>query len=371
MQKKQKSAKLVVSVLALAVLSMFLCFATAGSLEPSAAPGPTMKTLDEVEPRTPVESLPGSATALYVINQPGSYYLTGNITGVPNKNGIEIASHNVTLDLAGFALIGDPNSWHGVWVQDYYYNIAVVNGAVRNWGWAGVDASRASSSLLRDLRASDNGADGILIRANGLITRCTAMNNGGSGIYANGYGSQIIACEAFGNKGTAGIGVSAYGAINDCISKSNTGNGFRAGPKCSVVNCTATANAAEGIYVTWTSDGPGAYVTGCTVAENLNGIIVHGYCRVTRNHCLKNRWNDSTVGILVAGSYNHIEDNTVTYNDYGIKVDQPNNLVIGNRASNNAVTSYSIAVGNAYGQVMNVAGGGSFANTDPTANFIF
>src|SRR5438093_11535063 len=41
------------------------------------------------EARIPVESLPGSATAQYVIGAPGVDYLTGNITGVAGEGGIE------------------------------------------------------------------------------------------------------------------------------------------------------------------------------------------------------------------------------------------------------------------------------------------
>jgi len=57
----------------------------AGDLNPP--PGPvasTMKTLSEVEPRIAVNSIntPGDADSLFKITQPGSYYLTGNITGV-------------------------------------------------------------------------------------------------------------------------------------------------------------------------------------------------------------------------------------------------------------------------------------------------
>ena len=72
----------------------------AGSLTPPGAPAPTMKTLAEVEPRTPISSIP------ITISEFGSYYLTGNLTGLPGTNGITIISDSVTIDLNGFALIG-------------------------------------------------------------------------------------------------------------------------------------------------------------------------------------------------------------------------------------------------------------------------
>jgi len=51
METKQKKTKTAVSVLVLAGLVVFALTAIGGNLEPSAPPGPTMKTLDEVEPR--------------------------------------------------------------------------------------------------------------------------------------------------------------------------------------------------------------------------------------------------------------------------------------------------------------------------------
>src|SRR5215813_4957107 len=94
----------------LRTLTIVLLGTTVETTFPAAEPGPLnpvgppavglFKTLDQVEPRTPISSLP------FTINQPGSYYLTGNLTGAPGANGINISASDVTLDLGGFALIG-------------------------------------------------------------------------------------------------------------------------------------------------------------------------------------------------------------------------------------------------------------------------
>src|SRR5207248_2233857 len=83
-----------------------------GSLTPPpGVPAPVMKSLDQIEARTPL--IPGApgvsyANGLYTITQPGGYYLTGNLT-MTNKTGasfITLATNNVTLDLNGFTLFG-------------------------------------------------------------------------------------------------------------------------------------------------------------------------------------------------------------------------------------------------------------------------
>ena len=45
-----------------------------GGLTPPGAPAPTMKSLAQIEPRTPISSVP------FTISTAGSYYLTTNVT---------------------------------------------------------------------------------------------------------------------------------------------------------------------------------------------------------------------------------------------------------------------------------------------------
>src|SRR5476651_1165640 len=68
-----------------------------GTLTPPGAPAPTMKSLDQIEARTPISSAP------FTISASGSYYLTGNLA-VTSGAGIIIAADFVTLDLNGYTI---------------------------------------------------------------------------------------------------------------------------------------------------------------------------------------------------------------------------------------------------------------------------
>src|SRR5688572_16519966 len=106
-----------------------------GPLTSPGAPAPTMKTLQQIEPRIPISSLP------FTINESGSYYLATNLTGASGQSGITVTAHNVTLDLAGFELVGVPGAASGVNVSGIRTNLSIRNGTIRAWPASGVNAA--------------------------------------------------------------------------------------------------------------------------------------------------------------------------------------------------------------------------------------
>jgi len=96
-----------------------------GNLAPAGAPAPTMKTLAQIEARTPI------ATAPMTISAPGSYYLTSNIS-VTAGNAITITADNVALDLNGFSIssTASPAAGTAILLSGGRQNIHIHNGAI-------------------------------------------------------------------------------------------------------------------------------------------------------------------------------------------------------------------------------------------------
>jgi len=317
-------------------------FVLGGPLNPPAGPvTSTYKTLTEVEPRIAINATntPGTATALFRITLPGSYYLTGNVAGVVGKHGIEIAvaagnSQSVTIDLMGYALAASNGSLDGISVTvANTLNGAVRNGTVRNWGGDGVDVSNSTNNLLEDLRVSNNGGRGIAAGSAATVTGCTASLNTGDGISASN-GSTVTGCTA----------------------SSNTGNGITANSFTTISFCSVTANLVD-------------------------GIAVNNRCYVLTNQCggtLAAPVLNST-GIHVFGNANRIEGNTLTGNHRGLDVDFTGNLIVRNAASSNTI-NWDISIGGNRGEFVGAAGGAAFAgstggsplgSTDPWVNFSY
>lgn len=77
---------------------------------------------------------PGDAAITFIINAPGSYYLTAKSDRRGGKHGVSIQANDVTLDRNGFALIsGGGAGLRGVDTPAQINNLSIRNGSVRGW----------------------------------------------------------------------------------------------------------------------------------------------------------------------------------------------------------------------------------------------
>ncbi len=369
----------------------------AGPINPP--PGPvtsTYKTLTEVEPRIPISVTytPGDADSLFKITMPGSYYLTGNITGVAGKHGVEIDTSGVTLDLNGFDLVGIPamGAFDGVAVTVGGLNsIAVLNGSVRNWGGDGVDLP-VTNSRVEGVRARGNAEDGITVGNGVAIADCTSSSNTSAGI-RTGSDCTVVDCVAYQNTGTgivagggstvsncttnansAGIFANSGSNISACIAMGNLGNGIATGIRSTVSGCAASNNTGRGITIDSAST-----VAECTVSFNtLDGIQGSSSCVIRGNTCIGNGSGGDGAGIHTFNSDTRIEGNNCTGSDRGIDVDFGGNIIIKNSCSGNS-TNWDVVAGNvilvvtatAAPAVIGDSGGVAPGSTDPNANFTY
>ncbi len=228
--------------------------ALAGQLDPPAGPvEPTMKTLDQIEARTPINdaTTPGDSNAVYVISEPGSYYLTEDLQGVAGDHGIEITAFPVTLDLNGFSVIGPGgSSLNGIEVNVTDADgVIVQNGSIRGWGDDGLSLGTSSgAAIIRDIISSENGEHGFA---------------GGDGA------AQYLNCIAIGNE-EDGFNLGSESLVTGCSAISNTGRGFASEGAPFIVESRAVTNGDIGIELAAGS------VTRCQLRDNTNVEIMIG-----------------------------------------------------------------------------------------------
>jgi parallel beta-helix repeat protein len=324
-----------------------------------------MKTLLEVAPRIPVEWLAGSATAMHVINAPGSYVLTGNLVGSGDIAAIEVAAENVTLDLNGFEIVAaSPGPASAIDFPAEQHSVVIRNGTIRDWGFHAIRGWNCKDCQVRRILATGNGAAGsvavIQLGESATASECTV-----------------------GNAPITGIQVSAGSLIEDCLAIW-CGQGFElSGENFAILRSIARYSSGTGIYL----QGSGL-VEDCVSEGNQIGIHTGNSVRVVRNTVT----NNNVFGILVGGFHNLIADNLVNGhpasgvrilpglagvvvtrnqlvgNTIGVEAhDTAGNLIVGNTASNNG-TDYLVSPGNAAGQIYDVTAGGTIGVTSPWGN---
>lgn len=128
---------------------------------------------------SPHDLSPSSPT--YTITEPGSYVLSGVLTQHdPDASVILVQAQDVTIDLAGFGIVGSGASatGSGEGISSGQFNTYVHSGFVRGVAGAGVFLT---SGVVRDVRVRDVGGTGI---AATLVRDCLVDDAVGWGIKA-------------------------------------------------------------------------------------------------------------------------------------------------------------------------------------------
>ena len=305
-----KTNRIIKNMAALALLSAFSLQPSAllgqGSLTPPGPPAPTMKSADQIEPRTPISSAP------FIISASGSYYLTTNLT-VSSGNAITIATNNVTLDLMGFTIvsIASSASGNGILLTNSLSDTTIVNGHIRSgvtnngsgvytgtgFAYGIFSASPLVNVVISKVSVAGVLDDGIYLgHGNGtLVEACTVKTAGDNGILASIikgsaaigcggygiYGDQVADCQAI---SSAGEGIYASTTALNCYGNSSVW-GLRAGTLA--LNCFGQSGSGDGLWANIALNCYGYSYSGRGLAANM------------ANSC----WGDSVIGTGLTATY--------------------------------------------------------------------
>jgi parallel beta-helix repeat protein len=369
-------------------LCLFASISFCGQDDPLGPPGSDaahMKSLNQIEPRTIISSLP------YVITNRGSYYLTESLTATLPTNGIIIAASDVTIDLNGFMLIGVTNMGACGIAEvlstnlQLFVNLTIRNGVVSGWGNAGVSMWDGMNCRLSGITAYENGSaggTGIIVGKDWDVDNCLVYKNYGIGMSVADY-TRVRNCKARQNLGN-GFHTGIGSVIENCVSAGNGQSGFFGQTLSKISDCVALCNTNDGIYV-----GPNSIATrnlsgqnggsgisagaSSRLTENLSsyngvdGINVGGDAYVTHNQSTGNRGSG-----IYGGNGCRVEGNHCTYNGFGVMTaaNSAGSLFVGNTAFQNSTNYFT---SNSRANVGRVAGatdlGGNFIFSNPWANF--
>jgi hypothetical protein len=301
------------------------CVFGQGALAPPGPPAASMKSLDQVEPRTPIESLPFSIT------QGGSYYLAKNLQfSATSGDAITIAASDVTLDLMGFTLSSSSAvTGSAIRINASLRNVAVRNGVItgtttvklsgptgnrtvtvtpggfasgirssdpeatechfvnlRISGCRSVGLNAGDNALVQNVTARENGATGIGVGPASTVTASIASFNGTFGLLGS---LCVVTNVTADSNGATGVDFGSS-TINSAVVRGNGGDGINASDGV-VTNCRASANDDDGIAASG-----GTVLSSHARFNGENGINVSegvvAYCKSLSNNAKNNGSTD-------------------------------------------------------------------------------
>ena len=258
-----------------------------GALTPPGAPAPVMKSLDQIEARTAITN----TASLITVSQPGSYYLTHNLT-VSTGDAVDINANGVRLDLNGFTISSTAASASGnaILLSSGLKNISIANGFIQGGVTNGGSGVYNGSGFASGINYSGNVPTNVFVskvlvsgcltyginlagQNSSVVESCTVQTVGNTGISASTVkSSTAVDC------GTTGI---AGDQVSDC-----RGQSYGSGPGISgliILNCTAdcegSGNGIQGTtlqncYGSANGAGNGIFTGG--TATGCYGFSIHG-----------------------------------------------------------------------------------------------
>ncbi|MEK7950753.1 hypothetical protein [Luteolibacter soli] len=252
-----------------------------GSLTPPpGAPAPVMKSLNQIEARTPLVAGQAGVTVAptgeITITTSGSYYLTGNLITTGTTSCINVGTYNVTLDLNGFTVsrtTGTEVNTAGILISGAdNQTVTIRNGFIIGGGVAAgfaaaidtldgfegnvhvdnVHCSKVRSGIILNYDEARNSVRNCSVETSGgegiraeLVSDCTVRDTVGTGIF----GQSVSNCHVVQSSSTyAGSAIdynnSSGSVVSNCYAISYAAYGIRAYTVTNSYARTTTGTAA-------------------------------------------------------------------------------------------------------------------------------
>jgi hypothetical protein len=319
-----------------------------GTLDPSGAPAPAMKSLDQLEPRIPIGKVGGS-TGQIVIDHPGSYVLMGDLTATGGAP-IILMSGDVTVDLNGFTVTA-PDLSSGITGMVTDGDIVIRNGRIvgttsydgkaftTRGSNCGISfAPFAGTCTISDITVRGMQSAGVYVPSypqqsqRTTVRRCTVSVCAGEGIVASTIAdstaetcgstalSALVVTNSIGICVGTGSGIRAYtvtnsygqsqsafgidadnnnaphlGTATNCRGVSATGTGLFA---TAATNCIGISTSGTGLDTNSDANGFTGTATGC-VGRSTSG---HGLIASIATNCHGATTASTMYGLWVSGT---------------------------------------------------------------------